>query len=69
MLNEAQVKAVEALREGLEHMDRYTPTVVDDDPVFVVRDSADNTLLEFATDRGRLQLGHLRDILSIFQGE
>ena len=69
VLESHQLKAVAALQQGMAHMDRYTPQVSDEEPVYIVPNDATFTLHEFAHDDGQLLLGHLRDILSVFTGE
>lgn len=65
-MTEEQQKAVRMLVEGLAFFDEYEPVPPDDCPVL-----ADNndSMHEFANDEGRLQVGHLRAIASLFTQE
>lgn len=65
-MTEAQERAARALIEGLQHFDGYQPVPSDDTPIFAVVDYAEH---EFAHANGRLCVGHLRDLASIFTTE
>lgn len=65
-MNEEQEKAVRMLREGLAFFDEYEPVPSDDCAVLA---DANNCMHEFTGDKGRLQVGHLRAIASLFTQE
>ena len=62
-----QQQAVTRLKQGLKHHD-YFGAKPDDSPVMIVPDKhSGNVLYELPYDGGRLTLGDLRDILSMFE--
>lgn len=65
-MTEEQQRAVRMLLEGLAFFDDYEPVPSDDCAVMADNDGCFH---EFAGDEGRLQVGHLRDIASIFTQE
>ena len=63
IINQSHLAAIENLRQGLAHHDKFGAQP-DGSPIFVC---PDNTLYEFPHDNGQFSLGDLRLVLEAAQ--